>query len=308
MRRHFTKLLLPLVINLVFAGHSQAEPYYLEHWWKDEAGETQHFGLTIGESRMRIAMTAGRDMYGHEQLRDKVMDEAKILSQQLSSADVQVSLRTFGESYEISYTYREGSEAMAKEAYLKVKAYIDGAFDELRPITYYRYDQELKELIINYEDIILDYADIIGVTHQFFQRRDSGKTQSQMINDRLNFLQSIPYDALQNNEFGMLTPIRMLVEKQGDCESKQVYMAGLLKKMYPNRSVFLVLLPDKEHIVSAVEMPEAPDELAYIKDGKRYLIVDATGPSYINAADTVELRQKWNFDYGRQVWYPVYFN
>lgn len=255
-----------------------------------------------------MAMTAGRDMYGHEQLRNKVMDEAKLLSQRISSSDVQVNLRTFGETYEISYTYKEGNEALAKESYLKVKTYIDGAFDELRPITYYRYDKEMKELVINYEDIILDYADIIGATHQFFQQRDPGKTQSQMINDRLNFLQSIQYDALQNNEFGMLTPIRMLVEKQGDCESKQVYMAGLLKKLYPNRSVYLVLLPDKEHIVAAVEMPEAPDQLAYVKDGKHYLIVDATGPSYVNATDTVELRQKWGFDYGRQVWYPVYFD
>lgn len=308
MRRHISKILLPLVINLLSPSQSQAESYFLEHWWKDEAGETQHFGLTLTEARMRKAMLEGRDMYGHEQLRNKVMDDAKLLSQRISSQDVQVRLRTFGETYEISYTYKEGNESLAKERYRQVKAFIDGAFDEMRPLTYYRFDQDMKELVINYEDIILDYADVIGVTHQFFQQRDPGKTQSQMINDRLNFLQSIPYDALERNDFGMFTPVRMLAEKRGDCESKQVYMAGLLKKLYPDRSVALVLLPDKEHIVSAVEMPEAPSNLKYIKDGKSYLIVDATGPSYTGAADTLELRQKWNFDYGRQVWYPVYFN
>lgn len=308
MRLHLSKLLLPLVINLVCAGHSQAESYYLEHWWKDATGETQHFGLSLTESRMRKAMLEGRDMYGHEQLRNRVMDDAKLLSQRISTPDVQVNLKTFGETYEISYTYKEGNEALARQSYQQVKAYIDGAFDEMRPITYYRYDKEMKELVINYEDIILDYADVIGVTHQFFQQRDPGKTQSQMINDRLNFLQSITYDALDRNDFGMFTPIRMLAEKRGDCESKQVYMAGLLKKLYPNRAVYLVLLPDKEHIVAAVEMPEAPSSLAYFKDGKQYLIVDATGPSYTDAADTLELRQKWSFDYGRQMWYPVYFN
>lgn len=247
-------------------------------------------------------------MYGHEQLRNKVMDDAKLLSQRISTPDVQVNLKTFGETYEISYTYKEGNQEQAKELYQQVKNYIDGAFDEMRPITYYRYDKEMKELVINYEDIILDYADVIGVTHEFFLQRDPGKTQSQMINDRLNFLQSITYDALDSNDFGMLTPIRMLAEKRGDCESKQVYMAGLLKKLYPNRAVYLVLLPDKQHIVSAVEMPEAPAQLSYVKDGKQYLIVDATGPSYTDAADTLELRQKWNFDYGRQMWYPVYFD
>ncbi|WP_338923617.1 hypothetical protein V0M98_35905 (plasmid) [Pseudomonas silesiensis] len=296
-----------MVINLVCAGQGHAETYYLEHWWKDKTNETQHFGLTISEDRMRQAITQGRDLYGHDQLRNKIMDNAMVMAQRISTPDAQVNVKTFGQSYEISYIYRQGSEQLAKELHQQLKDYIDGAYDELRPITYYRYDKELKELVINYEDIVLDYADVISITHMFFQQRDPGKTQSQMIDDRLNFLQSIPYDNLVTSDFGMFPPIRMLAEKRGDCESKQVYMAGLLKKMYPKRDVYLVLLPEKEHIVAAVEMPEAPNELSYGKNGKRFLILDATGPLYVDSADTVQLRQEWNFDYGRQLWYPVHF-
>jgi len=307
MRRHLTKLLLPLVINLACAGQGHAENYYLEHWWKSKTGETEHFGLNLSEARVRQAMTAGRDMYGHEQLRQTILNNAKLLSQRISSQDVQINLRTFGNSYEISYTYREGSEEKARQLKEQVKDYIDNGFENLSSQTYYRYDKDLKELVINYQDIVLDYADVITATHQFFKQRDPGKTQSQMINDRLNFLQSIPYDDLLQNDFGMLPPIRMLAENRGDCESKQVYMAGLLKLLYPNRAVYLVLLPEREHIVAAVEIPEVPDNLVYLKNGKRFLIVDATGPSYADVADSIQLRNKWNFDYGRQLWYPIGF-
>lgn len=302
MPRLLRNLLLPLVISLGGAPHASASTTYLEHWWKDATGETQHFGLTVDDRRMRQAMTASRDMLGYEQIRASVMQHAQTMALQISTPTAKLKLRSYGQTYELSSTYQEGHMGEATALSNRVRSYIDNAYDDMRDSTYYIYDKDRRELIINYEEIILDFRDVIGATHQFFQARDVGKTHSAMINDRLNFLQSISYDDLKTDPFGMYTPIRMLVERRGDCESKQTYMAGLLKMLYPSRDVFLVLLPDKEHIVAAVEMPEAPENLTYYKDGKRYLIVDATGPSYVDVADTLILREKWDFDFGKQVW------
>lgn len=299
-------LVLPLVISIGGASQACASTTYLEHWWKDSTGETQHFGLTVDDARMRQAMTASRDIQGFEQIRSSVMLRAQAMAMQISTPTAKLKLRSFGKSYELSSTYQEGHMGEATALGNRVRSYIDGAYDDLRDTTYYTYDRDRRELLINYEDIVHDFRDVIGATHEFFQARDVGKSQSAMINDRLNFLQSITYDDLKTDPFGMYTPIRMLVEKRGDCESKQTYMAGLLKLLYPSRDVYLVLLPDKEHIVAAVEMPEAPENLTYFKDGKRYLIVDATGPSFVDVTDTNMLREKWDFDFGKQIWHPIH--
>lgn len=306
MPRFLRHLVLPLVISVGGASQAYASTTYLEHWWKDASGETQHFGLTVDDARMHQAMTASRDMLGFEQIRSKVMLDAQAMALRISTPTAKLKLRSYGQTYELSSTYQEGHMGEATALSNRVRNYIDGAYDDLRDSTYYTYDKERRELLINYEDIVVDFRDVIGATHQFFQARDVGKTHSAMINDRLNFLQSIKYDDLKSDPFGMYTPIRMLVEKRGDCESKQVYMAGLLSLLYPTREVFLVLLPDKEHIVAAVEMPEAPENLTYYKDGKRYLIVDATGPYFVDVADTNMLREKWDFDFGKQIWHPIH--
>lgn len=306
MPRFLRFLVLPLVISTCGAPHAFASTSYLEHWWKDSSGETQHFGVTVDDARMRQAMTNSRDMLGFEQIRSKVMLQAQTMALQISTPTAKLKLRSYGQTYELSSTYQEGHMGEATALSNRVRNYIDGAYDDLGDSTYYTYDKDRRELVINYEDIILDFRDVIEATHQYFQARDTGKTHSAMINDRLNFLQSIRYNDLKSDPFGMYTPIRMLVEKSGDCESKQTYMAGMLKMLYPNRDVYLVLLPDKEHIVAAIEMPEAPDALTYYKDGRRYLIVDATGPSLVNVADTKILREKWDFDFGKQIWYPIH--
>lgn len=82
-------------------------------------------------------------------------------------------------------------------------------------------------------------------------------------------------------------------------------MAGLLRQLFPHKDIQLVTLPNREHIVLALEMPELYSSDTFAKDGRRYVILDATGPGTSRLEDSNLIRSKNDFDYGSQRWTEI---
>jgi hypothetical protein len=284
---------------------AKADPFVLRHSWSDYAGQPRQLNLVLSEERVSQALTEGRDLYDYKNIFLVIINNAKQFANDISTPTAQIKVGREGMGYRISYSYFTGHEDEAMAQGRRVQTFIEGAYDDLQSVTYYRQDKESKTLVINYNAIVEDFQDVFTQVDTIFKQSDRGKNALQMINDRLAFLQTIPYDDMTRSDFDLNTPIRMMAEHRGDCESKQVFMAGLLRKLFPGRMIQLVTLPDRSHILLALEMPELPAKATYEKDGRRYVIMDATGPGTSPVENSADTRIAFDFDYGNKLWYPI---
>lgn len=98
-----------------------------------------------------------------------------------------------------------------------------------------------------------------------------------------SWLQQLPYQDLSDrrNSTGntFSPPLRVLQENRGDCDSKTVLLAALIRMLLPDVKLAIVYLP--QHAMLAVQLPvTGTDDKATI-EGKEYLLVDPTGPALL---------------------------
>lgn len=110
------------------------------------------------------------------------------------------------------------------------------------------------------------------------QRWLQGLSQRDAIERLLLFVQGIPYDALQNryHDAGFLTPLSVLSQNRGDCDSKSVLTAALLHHLYPRMKIAMLVLDS--HALLALHIPvESGDETVY-QEYRRWVLAEPVGP------------------------------
>lgn len=97
------------------------------------------------------------------------------------------------------------------------------------------------------------------------------------------WIQQIPYQDLSDRQrssgASFSPPLKLLRENRGDCDSKAVLLAALLRLLLPDVKLALVYLP--QHAVLAVQLPVTPEDMTVNIEGRDYLLIDATGPALL---------------------------
>ncbi|CAG8999996.1 MAG: hypothetical protein CENE_01985 [Candidatus Celerinatantimonas neptuna] len=97
----------------------------------------------------------------------------------------------------------------------------------------------------------------------------------------LSFIQSIPYQELQSKTgyrgAGFMTPIQVLRNNMGDCDSKATLMAAILKTAKPQLNVAIVYIP--AHAFIAIHWPVSGTQQSVLINKQKWLAVDPTGPA-----------------------------
>lgn len=100
----------------------------------------------------------------------------------------------------------------------------------------------------------------------------------------LDWLQRIPYqrqdDRSQSSGSGYLPPLQVIQQHRGDCDSKVVLMAALLRLLLPDLELAIVYLP--EHAVLAIAMSATPEDQQVQLQGRRFVLADPTGPALLS--------------------------
>lgn len=98
-----------------------------------------------------------------------------------------------------------------------------------------------------------------------------------------SWIQQIPYqdlsDRQQSSGASFSPPLKLLQEHRGDCDSKAVLLAALLRMLLPDVKLAMIYLP--QHAVLAVQLPTTAADMTVTIDGRDYLLVDATGPALL---------------------------
>lgn len=97
------------------------------------------------------------------------------------------------------------------------------------------------------------------------------------------WLQQIPYQDLSDRQHSsgnsFSPPLSMLRQNRGDCDSKTVLLAALVRLLLPDVKLALIYLP--QHAMLAIQLPVNASDDAVSIEGRRYLLVDPTGPAQL---------------------------
>lgn len=100
------------------------------------------------------------------------------------------------------------------------------------------------------------------------------------INAALNWLQTIPYDTLDDrttsNGAGFQTPYGLILGNMGDCDSKATALAALIRAAFPNVPLTMIYVPDHAFIGVGIQQTDA--DYALSTQHGIFVLADATGP------------------------------
>ncbi len=95
------------------------------------------------------------------------------------------------------------------------------------------------------------------------------------------WIQQIPYQDLSDRQHsagtGFVSPWQLLHQHSGDCDSKAVLFAGVMKQIFPNMALAILYFPD--HAVVAAQIPALKNETTVTLKEQPLLVIDATGPA-----------------------------
>lgn len=98
----------------------------------------------------------------------------------------------------------------------------------------------------------------------------------------LGFVQSVPYEAGgPKQDGGFRLPVSVLAAGRGDCDSKAVLFAGLLKAAHPDLGVAIVVLPGDRfagHALAAVDLEPTPEQAFLLIEGRPWVLAEVVGP------------------------------
>ena len=96
----------------------------------------------------------------------------------------------------------------------------------------------------------------------------------------LGFFQEIPYAVLEDKQRqggDFLPGPALLAQNRGDCDSKAVALAAVLRSFTRFRKLAVVTMPN--HAILAVEMPAEPGDTTVRQGGRLYVALEPAGPA-----------------------------
>jgi hypothetical protein len=96
----------------------------------------------------------------------------------------------------------------------------------------------------------------------------------------LSFFQEIPYATLDDEQRqggDFLPASALLAENRGDCDSKAVALAAVLRSFTRFRKLAVVTMPG--HAILGVEMPAEPGDATVRQGGRSYVALETAGPT-----------------------------
>lgn len=99
-----------------------------------------------------------------------------------------------------------------------------------------------------------------------------------------SWVEQIPYQNLEDRRTspgaGYSAPVEVIFQNQGDCDSKAVLWAAIMRQIFPKLPLALVYFDD--HAMVGARIPPIRDEVSIPHHSFNLLLIDATGPAQAN--------------------------
>ncbi len=153
------------------------------------------------------------------------------------------------------------------------------------------FKQEGSRLLPDYSAMIQYYRPFVRPVAKLIRQILSGRNadnERNRIELAMRFVQDIPYAVPPDRRGGKITsgvfsPPEILINGYGDCDSKVILFIGILSYLIdPER---IVILRQKNHLLSAVRENPKDGEIFVRYRGKKYLIAETAGTGHFSLGE-----------------------
>lgn len=216
-----------------------------------------------------------------------VMVAMQKAAQQADPREARITIQKIGEqlSFEVRSRKRENIENWQnKLQQLQQQAFDDYLFDNY----YARFTNHFGEEGVKPDHIRYareSVSTLLPAANALYAKLKDNSQARAYVNMLLSWLQTIPYNVLESRMVsdgsGYLPPTQVLVSNLGDCDSKTVVAAALLRSMLPTVKVAIIYLPN--HALLGVQLAYSGKDKTLRLDGSTYLLAEPTGPALMPA-------------------------
>ncbi|GAC31801.1 hypothetical protein GPLA_0885 [Paraglaciecola polaris LMG 21857] len=297
-------LLIPFLLTLVFARTAQSEQIrfnktplendlQLSYTWKDKSKERHQFSFTLPLSDIKTSH--------HKRFVPQQVTRYQYIAMQkernnIDAKDARIEIKRIGQSLQIKVNSR--SQQAAKKYQQQLLEAKDNAFEQYLSDNYYSHfsdylgQQGIKPDHLRYisenQAVLKPFAQAM-----YLEASESGDMRA-FLNLLLSWLQSIPYDDLENrlssNGAGFSPPLALLSNNRGDCDSKSVLMASVIRALFPQIELVMLYLPN--HALLGIAIPLVDDEQGLQIAGEPYVLMEPTGPALMSLNETASSSQR----------------
>lgn len=289
--------LLFITLSIVFSSISQAKQLDftqakngnqtdLNYQWLDHSKKTQNLHFSVDNKTYYGQFRAFRRYRPDLAMRYVEVGLLKALPT-ISSNIATVRLKKLPQEIQIKVTGSD--QAAVLEAKQQASQIQKDTIEQFLADNYYiKYTDSFGQTGIKPDHVRFTMESIPlfdSVAQKLYEKFKATPTRH-IINYMLSFVQSIPYNTLENriesHGAGYSPPNRLLYENQGDCDSKSVLMAALLRSIFSKMGVVIIYLPD--HALVGFQIPyQKTDD--YVKiNGNYYVLAEPTGPAMMPVA------------------------
>ena len=277
----FTIIHLPsLAQQLSFTTSKQGEHKRFNYTWADHQEQTQNISFALPLSQLN---NQNHKKFIPDLAQQYVYIELHKAARKIDPREARVQIHRRGQGIHIQVTSK--SNKLLDKWQLSMNQSQEKAIDQYLQNNYYSHFRSYlgqKAIKPDHLRYISENKVALLPIAQAMQDKlsDLSKTRA-YVNFVLSWIQNIPYNELKNrlssNGAGYLPPLSVVAHNQGDCDSKTVLMAGLIRSLLPDIKMIMVYLPN--HALLGINIPFTSNEKTIDVNGLNYLLMEPTGPA-----------------------------
>jgi hypothetical protein len=279
----FISLHLPsLAQQLTFNKSKQSKQMYFNYSWSDHQEQAQDIAFTLPLLKLNKQT---HKKFIPSLAQQYVYIELHKAARKISPKEARVQIQRRGQDIQIEVTSR--SNNLLERWQRSMDQSKEKALNQYLQDNYYSYFRShLVQKAIkpdHLRHISENKTALLPIAQVVFEKLPINSGTRAYVNLVLSWVQSIPYnkleDRLNSNGAGYLPPLSVVANNQGDCDSKAVLMASLIRSLLPDAKMTMLYLPN--HALLGIVLPFRDGEQTLAINGSDYLLMEPTGPAKI---------------------------
>lgn len=290
--------------QMAFASKPSGADMRMAYRWRDRDQRVQQLEFRLPLEDLQRGRTEFQP-FDNAAMADATYAAVKAYASKASSPSLTLSVVRNRDGYEVK---AEGLDRAEMDAHLQEMQRIrdDTVARYLQQTFYSKVDE--THVMPDHPRIAARYAPALSPVQRALRQTLAGEDMRGTVDYLLSFLQTIPYNTLQSryttNGAGFNTPYALLVENRGDCDSKSVALAALLRGLFPTLPMTMVYVPN--HAFVGLAVPRGPADYALQLGGRVFVLADPTGPRLMRLGE-VEPRALRDLEAGRYSFQEIPF-
>ena len=271
-----------------FNRTSHSNHYEYHYIWLDHNNQRREVRFNIDKQDL-VDLPTNQSNYKPQLINNQIREDMVRLAQRVNPKRARINIQQFGN--EVRYNIRGSNQALVALLYDEFSLQQDISLKHYFKENYFHYftsvsgERAVKADHIRY---IQEFTPVLKpAATAFYESLGSRATLRDFLELVLSWAQSLPYNELtgrgESNGSGFFPPISVLNANLGDCDSKSVVVAALIRSLLPNISLRFVLLPN--HALLGITTKKETNDYAVNDQGLSLVVLEPTGPAPLGVGE-----------------------